>query len=471
MLETVQNIGRVLHVSEVSDTYTKELPVRSEDHLSGDVASWQELLLGKKELSIPAETTKRIIVDLGTYYCVYPELVTSGGKDGRVCIRLDESLRLEPKTLHGRKGNRDEIENKYFAGGGDTYMPDGGVDRHFMPLWWLGGRYMEIVAEASSEPLIIKRLRLRETRYPMEMQSIFVCNDPRFEYINRISLRCLQVDEHEVYIDWPYEQMMFIGDTRIQALINYTVTYDDRLTRKAIRLLQASQRPDGITQSRYPNRNTQIIPGYSLWWIGMLYDYAMWRGDKAFVAEMMTGARSIIDFFLNYRNHDGLIEALPWWNYIDVTTADLWEGSIPPDAETGVSAVVNWQFVLALRYAAELEIWLGELELAQRDRRLAQEISTQLQKKFWNQERALYADNLAGTSFSEHTQILALLSGRLPATQQHQVAQQLVADPDLARTSFYFMHYLFDAYAITGQIDALFKVLDFWYERYQKDSA
>ncbi len=83
-------------------------------------------------------------------------------------------------------------------------------------------------------------------------------------------------------MDTPYyEQLQYVGDTRIQALISYAVAGDDRLARQAIEAFDQSRIPDGITHSRYPSSLPQNIPTFSLLWIGMVHDYWMYRPDPA----------------------------------------------------------------------------------------------------------------------------------------------------------------------------------------------
>jgi alpha-L-rhamnosidase len=65
---------------------------------------------------------------------------------------------------------------------------------------------------------------------------------------------------------------------------------------------------------------------------------------------------------------------------------------------------------------------------------------------FWDEPRGLFADDLARTHFSEHTQCLALLSGTLEGEQLRLTGQNLLRDPGLTRTTIYFNHYLFETY-------------------------
>jgi hypothetical protein len=141
-----------------------------------------------------------------------------------------------------------------------------------------------------------------------------------------------------------------------------------------------------------------------------------------------------------------------------------WSASVPPEGESGVSGVINWLMVYTLKRTAELEEWLGELELAQRDNRLAKDLATRLMNLFWDEKKNLLADDPAHQFFSEHSQCLAILSGVLDEAMNRKIGQCLLSHPDLARTTIYFSHYLFETYQQLGCIDALFDRLSLWFE-------
>jgi len=478
MLEQEIKTGLARHIQSVPSSDTDKIPVLASEHLTGESAAWTQVLAGVP-LVIPAGTLRRVILDLQDYYCAYPVVTVSGGSGAALHLRWAEAL-FEPGTGNlsaggtagaRTKGNRDQIEGKYFLGVGDVFRPDGGDHRAFETLWWHAGRYVEIIVQTAAVPLTIEGLAFRETRYPLRMESSLHCDDPRWEQLTPIALRALQMCSHETYMDCPYyEQLMYVGDTRLQVLTTYALTHDDRLPRKALQMFAASRLISrGLMQSRYPSRVTQIIPPFSLWWVAMVHDHALWRGDSAFVRTLMPGVRSVLDTFLGWRNTAGLVHAPPGWNFMDwvpewtATTNDVRNWGVPPDGEFGVNALINWQTVLTLQQIAELEEWLSEPELATRARRRARELAAASMRTFWQPQRNLFADDSGGHHFSEHTQCLALLSGCLEPAVAANVAAALVADPALARTTIYFAHYLFETLRQTGPINVLFDRMQLWF--------
>lgn len=461
MLDVPCPPGSVRLVTEPPEGDLATIALRRDDHLAGEQAGWSALLSHQQPLALPPHTRRRVIVDLGRYTCAYPELMISGGSDSTLRWSWAEALYREPEAR--TKGNRDDVDGKYFVGLGDTFLPDGGERRVFRPLWWGCGRYVELMVSTGAEALTFERVTLHETRYPLEMESTFAASDERMERIVPIMVRALQMCAHETYMDCPYyEQLMYAGDTRLEVLTTYMMTRDDRLPRKALRIFDVSRLPSGLTQSRYPSRVTQIIPPFSLWWVAMVHDYALWRDDPDFVRALMPGVRGVLDRFHLFLNADGLVEAPPGWNFTD--WAPEWASGVPPDGELGVSGVINWHVALVLTLAARLESWMGEPGLAERAQARATALAARLLDKFWDEERGLFSDDLQHQHYSEHAQCLAILSGLLDAARQRRVAEGLLGHADLTRTTIYFSHYLFETYAALGRIDALFERMKLWFE-------
>ncbi len=120
--------------------------------------------------------------------------------------------------------------------------------------------------------------------------------------------------------------------------------------------------------------------------------------------------------------------------------------------------------MLALQAAAELEHWAGEAEYAGLWERRANELFSVIQQRFQRPAIGLYADDLQGEHFSQHSQCLAILSRRLSQADERRLFATMWEASDLAQTTVYFRHYLFEAAAQVGMIDAFFAGLSIWRE-------
>ena len=448
MLEVPRQAGHVRHLHSVPALDTSAVPVRAADHLPAEVAAWNRLLAGQGAVTIPAHTLRRVIIDLDEYYCAYPQVTLSAGQGATVRLWWAESLFTDPKKRI--KDNRDEIEGKFFWGIGDTFVADGGRGRRYEPFWWEAGRYLEIVVATADEPLTIDQIVLLETGFPYEFTGKFEFAAPGWKELTPIAERALRMCSHETYMDCPYyEQMMYVGDTRLEVLTTYALTRDDRLPRKAVRLFDESRGPSGLTQARVPCRWPQFIPPFSLYWIAMVHDYAMWRDDAEFVRARLPGVRAVVEAFASRVNQDHLLEAIQGWNFVD--WVPTWKDGMPADADHGISGILNWQFIYTLQLAAELEDGFGDPELAVRNRHLAGKIAT---PAFWDDQRGVYADDLAKQNFSEHAQCFAILAGD---------RRTCLDGPGLAPATIYFTHYLFEASRVLGQIDRVFNRMPLWF--------
>jgi hypothetical protein len=423
---------------------------------------WQALIDGVAPLVVPPHTCRQVIIDLDDYVCAYPQIELSGGKDSQLTIGWAEALFMDNSSQP--KGQRDEVEGRTFVAlCRDIIQSDGGAQRRFEPLWWRAGRFVELLIETGDEPLIINAFRLLETHYPLEMESRFSSSDERLDSVIPLALRGLQMCAHETFMDCPYyEQLMYVGDSRLEALITYVINSDERLPRKAITEFGLSRLPDGLTQARYPSRDIQVIPPFSLWWIGMVYDYALWRGDRIFIARLLPGVRAILDHFLSHVQSNNLLKAPAGWNFSDWVPA--WPLGVPTDGYEGFSALLNWHLVYTLGLAVSLENWAGDRFLAQRWQFWRETVASTISRTFWDDERGLFADDLAHKHFSEHTQCLALLSGVLNGEQHNTVAESLLHNASLTRTTIYFNHYLFETFRLLKQPAAFFSRMGLWFE-------
>src|SRR5258708_9943773 len=183
---------------------------------------------------------------------------------------------------------------------------------------WRTWRYLDLDITTGNQPLTLESLIANFSAYPFEERAKLETSDPDLDKIWEISWRTARLDAHETYMDTPYyEQLQYAGDTRIQALISYTVAGDDRLARQAIAAFDQSRSSDGLTRSRYPSALPQTIPPFSLLWIGILHDYWLYRPNPEPIRTALPGSRAVLEWFTAHQQPDGLLQNLPWWTFID----------------------------------------------------------------------------------------------------------------------------------------------------------
>jgi hypothetical protein len=412
-------------------------------------------------VTVPAGSHIHILLDRKTLTTAYPILTVSGGKGAQ--IRLTYSEALYDKQNH--KGDRDDVSDRVARGLNDSFLPDGGEHRAFESLWWRTWRYLDLDIETAGEPLNLESLQAQFTAYPFKELATFQSNDQDLKKIWEISWRTARLDAHETYMDTPYyEQLQYVGDTRIQALISYAVAGDDRLARQALQAFDDSRFSDGITRSRYPSSLPQTIPTFSLLYVGMVRDYWMYRPDPQPAQASIPGTRTVMDWFARYEQPDGLLKQLPWWSFIDWVPS----GTIPTYDANGESCVTTLEYLGALEDAAALEKGLGDpLRAASYEARAAH-VRSGLSAKCWNAGRGLLADTPDQKNFSQQANILGVLYDVVPKDHQQKVLRAMLAvEPGttpngVLSASYYFRFYLSRALEHTGMANEYLNSIDPW---------
>jgi hypothetical protein len=431
---------------------------RSDNQLA---ACWQSLLSEGTSLTVGPRQRVRILIDLDNYYCAYPELVASGGDMATITLGWSEGLYASAEWRDHRKGNRSAVDGKYVRCLYDTFILEGGAERVYSTLWWRAGRYIDLHIETQDESLTLHSLTWRETRYPLEMEASLETDDAAFDAVRPLMFRTLQMCAHETYMDCPYyEQLQYGGDTRLEILATYLSTHDDRLPVRAATLFDQSRGADGLTRSRYPSKVPQVIPPFSLWWIAMVYDLYMWRNRSDTVRGMLPGIHAVLSAFEQRLSKDGLVMAPEGWNFVDWVPE--WTAGWPPDARFGASAILNLQYIYSLDRAIYLYRHLGQADLARHWSGVRQRVAAAVVRHYWVAGRGLLADDRAASRFSEHAQCLALLCNLFQGDDRRRLTESLLTTPNLARTTVYFSHYLFEALYHVGALAKADARLEFW---------
>lgn len=456
--------GRRLYPSmlpeQMREPYTGKIRVRcvldtfeEEDDLlipfENTSPDWQNFFDGTSSVTVPAGKKIVVVADLEHYLCSNIELSARGGAEGVVEVCHAESF-YENCSTHD-KPERDRISKKYFVRKKccqrDVFHHFDRESRKVCTLWWRAGRYVLLFITAGNEPLTLEHLRFFENRYPAENLSRIVFDREKLNRSIPVMQRTLFACMHETYMDCPFfEQLMYVGDSRLEALTTFCVMPDSRLARRALHLFDWSRSCwDGLVSERYPSSNPQLSCTFSCLWPLMVEDYLMYRhlDDEEFL-HLRRSVRSMHMAMAEYVSKRNLLENLPGWSFVD--WVEQWNNGVPyPRKNEGCSSLFSLHYLLSLASASHLEEYLPENDgIKLFYEKMYEKVAHSVLQHFLDPESGLLADDLEKKHFSIHAQCLAFLSGLRSARESENIFNKIFDMPGVAGPTLYFIHYLFE---------------------------
>ena len=292
---------------------------------------------------------EKVLLDFSELVAAYPDFELEGSQGATVRVTYGEGL----FDKGGNKNNRNDVRGKGIKGYQDRFVLGPGQtseSNKFSTLWWRTWRYIQI---ESDQPVRLKSVSALQTGYPYRVESSFEADDPWVEKIWDVGLRTAKLCAGETYFDCPYyEQLQYVGDTRIQTLLHYYLSRDRLLARNAVEQFSWSVMCDGLTQSRYPSRVMQLIPTFSLWWVMMVSDQRLY--DIPMPAHTTT-ADQVLAACLRW-----IKDGPEHWPFSD--WVDTWPMGIAPGGRHSTLVAVLWHLAAHStgKSAPNLSQWLKE---------------------------------------------------------------------------------------------------------------
>lgn len=388
-----------------------------------------------------------------TYVCVWSDFRFRGS--GSVVIRWAETL-YEPGTfdfrnLVGGKGDRRDYEGREWIGNG-TRIPLSGGSVRWCDFWWRAGRYLLLDFTGTAE---LEEVSFFSTGYPWNREWRAKTSLPELDRTLELAWHTLRMCSHDTFLDCPFfEQLQYVSDSRLESLTALVTTRDTRLIHASLRAFADSQAENGIILSRTPSKQVQVIPSFALIYILFLRDLAEWRGADE-IREYLPCARGILRYFAGELT-GGLLHFPGWnrvdtpdwkagdagWNFIDWVAG--WKNGIPSG-----DCTLNIFHLLALEAMTKLDS--GNAEFYER---CARDAAAAIRSAY-EVPGTGFAEDEAHSSFSEHAQILAVLSDHLPG-----YAPDL---PGAAEASVSFSYYYLEAVRRLERADLFRKRLEKWF--------
>ncbi len=422
-------------------------------------------LQGKEFLTIPANSTAKFLLDQGVETVAYPEITVTGSVGTVIEMAYAEAL----FDKNGKKGNRNDIERKEMNGNADIFKLSSFDEQTFRPLWFRTFRYVEVKIVTQNQPVTIQKIHSTFTAYPFKELASFKSNNDTLSKIWEVGWRTLRLCSNETHYDCPYyEQLQYVADTRIQALVSLYVSGDDRLMRKALVTFDRSRFYEGLTCSRYPCSDMQVIPPFSLFWINMIHDYWMLRDDSTFVKSLLPGVETVLKWYETKLDaKTGMVGFNPYWNFVDWPDAWGWSnvtnsGGIPEGGLTGNSSIISLQYVYALNAAVDLFKANGDVNSANKYHKIAIDVAAATIKNCWDESRGLLADSPMKKEFSQHANIMAIMADAPLPIKSDLLIEKVANDKSLIPATVYYRFYLLRAMKKAGLGNKYLSMLQPW---------
>ena len=420
------------------------------------VKEWEKLIKLQQSITIPANTKVVVEISAGVEETGFVEISFIGGNGTDVSFLTSEAYvyELNNEKSHPIKGDRTDFQKGHLEGIVDLYTVNGygtkEQSEEYEPFWFRTFRFIQLKVETKEEPLTIAKLSYRETGYPIDIQTKVETSDDTLKGIWDISERTLRRCMQDTYMDCPfYEQLQYVMDSRSQILYTYATSADDRLARKCMDDFFRSQRYDGLLRSCYPSYTTHAIPGFSIYYILMIYDHMIYFGDRGLVEKYMPSVIRILQFFDNRIDENGLVARTseggvgsPYWSYIDWTVQ--WKDGVPNAVDQGPITMESLLYRMGLQAAIELANYLELPDLASNLNRKADAIKQAVLNNCIGRD-GLIQDGPQFEEYSQQGQVFAVLTDVITGVEAEGVMEITLSDESLAQCSVAMAFYLFRA--------------------------
>jgi len=399
------------------------------------------LLLGEP-IVIPAGRRVVLDFDAGVLLTAQLSLSLQGPKGTRLEMLAAECYELEPilAPWARRKGDRTDSGNGGLYGDADVYtFADAGRHR-YEPFWYRTLRYLRVTIDPASAPVTLAPPRLTRIQADFNVTGSFQSDLPLDTRLWEVSVRTLRACMHDTFEDCPYyEQLQYAMDTRSQALFALHLGQDDRMVRRAIEDFSDSGEFDGLTEARSPSAGApQYIPGFALFWVFMVAEHLMLRGDRAFSQRFLPRIDAVFAAYERALTKDGFVAFTgeEYWNFVDWTAEWSESRGVPSTRPDGAGTIPTLMYSAALTSAALIARECGERARAEAYVDRAADVAKAALKASLDPETGLYADTPGGRPESVHVQVWAVLTGQLTKSAAAELMRTALKTPGLAQCSY-----------------------------------
>ena len=287
------------------------------------------------------------------------------------------------------------------------YVCREGVQR-YRTLVRRGFQYSWFSFRNFERPIRVRFIRVLMSTYPQARQGAFACSDAWLDRIWEAGAHSVRCCSEDTYTDCPsYEQTFWVGDARNEALVDFVVNGDMRLSAHSWSVAAQSLDRSVLVESQVPSGWENILTTWSMLWMRWAQEHHQFSGDVKFARHMVSQLARNIAGIEAHLSERGLF-AMRSWHLFDWAPMDT-----PPDGEV---THLNALTVLGLRQAATLAENIGENAQAKAWRKLADGIARAINLHLWDEKKRAYtdcirADGTRSPVYSQQTHTAICIAG------------------------------------------------------------
>jgi len=317
----------------------------------------------------------------------------------------------------------------------------------------MGLRYLMLTVRQPSGPVALHGVQLRQTSYPVT-QNAFRCSDPLLNDIFEISRHTAHMCMEDTFVDCPtYEQVFWVGDCRISALVSYRAFGAYELARHCLTMVPRGRGQSPLLPALLPTDWQAAIPMWTFSWLIACKEYVDYSGDTDFLLEIWPHIAQTLETYRSFLNNRGLLDTASW-NLLDWAPLQL------PSA--GVVTAQQALLAYCHRLAAELAEALGAREEAIELTAWHERLRRALRDELYDAQAKEYVDGVfrdgrVSPTRSIQTHLLLYLTGCLSEREDASLIASLLNPPahwERIGTPF-FSFYLFEALERLGRPDLI----------------
>lgn len=311
----------------------------------------------------------------------------------------------------------------------------------------------------------LKLTRVDSVRFPIMIDSLYLdavsavdidkvkkvkIADEELKHIDDICVKTLKECEQDVFEDGPKrDRRLWIGDLRLQALVDYETFKNTDLIKRCIYLFAEHRNNKGLVApcvfpDTPPFVDQWFYLDYSLWFISCVYEYLINTSDKEFANELYEIALHQVRYTDSVFNREKCIIEAPF--FIDHGKYDK-----------TVSALSLFTYVL--KQIISLSEIIGKpTEYLEK---LRDEVRSAV-LKYYSKEDMLFISPEGEISW--HSQIWGTLSGALPLKECAEILKKTAEiNPSIRCSSPYMNHFYLEALYNCGMKDEAIDFIKYYW--------